>query len=164
MEGPASETSEGGRERERSRYRAAALIAYFDTSAFLKLVVEEAWSGEAAAVWHSASRRVSSRLLYPEARAALAAAHRAGRLRSSGARNARAVFEQLWAAVEVVELTPQLAGRAGDLADRHSLRGYDAVHLASAEEVAGEDVVFVGSDAGLLGAVENAAIDVARLL
>lgn len=103
-------------------------------------------------------------MLYPEARAALAAARRAGRLRSSGARTARASLEELWAAVEVIELTPRLAGRAGDLADRHSLRGYDAVHLASAKEVAGEDVVFVGSDAGLLEAAESGGMDVARLL
>ena len=45
-----------------------------------------------------------------------------------------------------------LARRAGDLAEQHGLRGYDAVHLASAEAVADPDTVFVAADARLLDA------------
>jgi len=32
----------------------------------------------------------------------------------------------------VLDVTEELARSAGDLADRHGLRGYDALHLASA--------------------------------
>lgn len=48
-------------------------IVYFDSSAFLKLVVEEDGSELAAALWDGCDAAVSSRLAYPEVRAALAA-------------------------------------------------------------------------------------------
>ena len=35
----------------------------------------------------------------------------------------------------MVELSAKVAGRAGDLAERRGLRGFDAIHLASALEV-----------------------------
>jgi predicted nucleic acid-binding protein len=35
----------------------------------------------------------------------------------------------------VVELSAKVAKRAGDLAERRPLRGFDAIHLASALEV-----------------------------
>ena len=54
-------------------------IVYFDSSAFVKLVVEEEGSDLAAALWDGCDVAVSSRLAYPEVRAALAAAGRADR-------------------------------------------------------------------------------------
>ncbi len=41
------------------------MIAYFDTSAFVKLVVSEAGSAEVGRIWDLASRTASSILLYP---------------------------------------------------------------------------------------------------
>ena len=52
-------------------------IVYFDSSAFVKLVVEEDGSEVAATLWDGCDAAVSSRLAYPEVRAALAAAGRA---------------------------------------------------------------------------------------
>lgn len=37
--------------------------------------------------------------------------------------------------MEVTEAAPQLVSGAANLAERHGLRGYDAVHLASALEI-----------------------------
>jgi predicted nucleic acid-binding protein len=65
---------------------------------------------------------------------------------------AREELEALWRDVNCVELTSQLARRAGDLAESHRLRGYDAVHLASFEEVAADDGVLVTTDDELLAA------------
>ena len=47
-------------------------IVYFDSSAFVKLVVEGKGSDLAAARWDGCDAAVSSRLAYPEVRAALA--------------------------------------------------------------------------------------------
>ncbi|MGZ8217855.1 type II toxin-antitoxin system VapC family toxin [Methylomagnum sp.] len=44
-------------------------------------------------------------------------------------------FERDWAAVRVVEASESLVRRAGDLAQRFGLHGYDSVHLAAAEAV-----------------------------
>ena len=71
-------------------------------------------------------------LAYPEARAALAAARRADRLTATGYRTAVSDFEALHATTLIVGIDDSLARGAGDLAAKHHLRGYDAVHLASA--------------------------------
>ena len=55
-------------------------LVYFDSSAFVKLVVEEEDSDLAATLWDGGDAAVSSRLAYPEVRATLAAAGRDGRL------------------------------------------------------------------------------------
>ena len=51
-------------------------LVYFDSSAFMKLLVEEAGSELAADLWDGCEAALSSRLAYPEVRAALAAARR----------------------------------------------------------------------------------------
>lgn len=106
-------------------------IAYFDASAFVKLVVEEDGSDLAATLWDGCDIAVSSRLAYPEVRAALAAAGRSHRLTTADQRQAEASWETYWAATRAVELTEAVTEHAGQLAGRYSLRGADAVHLAS---------------------------------
>lgn len=49
-------------------------LVYFDSSALVKLVVEEHGSDLAAELWDGCDAALSSRLAYPEVRAALAAA------------------------------------------------------------------------------------------
>jgi uncharacterized protein len=51
-------------------------LVYFDSSALVKLVVEEVGSALAADIWDGCDAALSSRLAYPEVRAALAAAGR----------------------------------------------------------------------------------------
>jgi uncharacterized protein len=55
-------------------------VVYFDSSAFVKLVVEEEGSAFAADLWDGCDAAVSSRLSYLEVRATLAAAARNHRL------------------------------------------------------------------------------------
>ena len=54
--------------------------------------------------------------------------------------------------VDIVELDRLLSQRAGELAELYDLRGYDAVHLASAERVVDPEVVVVAGDADLIRA------------
>lgn len=139
------------------------MIAYFDTSAAVKLVIDEPGSHEAARIWSGARRVVSSVLMYPEARAALKRARRERRLGDAAFRLAIAGFERLWGYVERVRVDAGLAVRAGALAHEHDLRGYDAVHLAAAEAVAAADVVFVGADIDLCAAAGRLGLAVAHL-
>lgn len=117
------------------------MIVYFDSSAFVKLLVEEQGSDVAAALWDGCDAAVSSRLAYPEVRAALAAAGRAGRLAPGDQRRAETAWDGYWAATRAVELTDVVSLRAGQLAAEHALRGADAVHLASVLAVSPTDVV-----------------------
>lgn len=99
------------------------MIAYFDSSALVKLMVEEAGSEEAAALWDGADAVVSSRVAYPEVRAGLAAANRDHRLSATQFAEATRIWEELWSALRVVELSAELAQRAGDLAQEHASAG-----------------------------------------
>ncbi len=125
------------------------MIVYFDTSAVIKLLVDEQGSDRAAELWQRADLLVSSQLLYVEARAALAAAYRSGRLDAPGLDRARTGLEALFAELRTIAVDEPLARAAGDLAEQHSLRGYDAVHLASALAIDAADVLLATWDRDL---------------
>ena len=139
------------------------MIAYFDASAFLKLVIDEPGRSEALELWQRAHRRISSLLLYAEARAGLARAHRMQRI---GARRLRAAVDDVEAYCEeadLLEVTEDLARYAGELAERHGLRAYDAVHLASVDAVADEETLLVAADGALVRAARAHGIATSAL-
>ncbi len=136
-------------------------IVYFDSSAFVKLVVEEDGSDLAATLWDGCDAAVSSRLAYPEVRAALAAAGRAHRLDSADRRRAEAAWEDYWAAIRTVELTEAVTAHAGELAGRHSLRGADAVHLACLLAVGAAETLFAVWDHRLRASAQTAGVQLA---
>jgi predicted nucleic acid-binding protein len=137
------------------------VIVYFDTSALVPLLVVEAGSRAARELWDRASRVVSIRLLYPEARAALAQAQRNGRLTARQLRSAVRGLEDHYEQLDLVELDETLAHDAGDLAEAHGLRGYDAVHLAAARRLDDADLVVATGDAALLTAAQRLGLNTA---
>jgi predicted nucleic acid-binding protein len=139
------------------------VIAYFDTSAVMPLLIAEPGSDRAASLWDGADRVVSVRLVYPEARAALAQAERLGRLTARQLRNAVTGFEALFEQIDLVEVDDVLARRAGELAEVRQLRGYDAVHLAAADRVRDPNVVMITGDGALLAAATAEGMAVAEL-
>lgn len=116
-------------------------VVYFDASALVKLVVHEDGSDLAAQLWDGCDAAVSSRLVYPEVCAALAAAHRNHVLGLREARAAQRSWDHAWASMRPIELSEQVSASAGRLARQHRLRGADAVHLASAHLLAVAGVV-----------------------
>lgn len=107
-------------------------IVYFDSSALVKLVLDETGSDVAAALWNACDAALSSRLAYPEVCAALAAAGRNHDLTESEASAAADEWEVFWSSMRPIELSADVERVAGELAVLHRLRGADAVHLASA--------------------------------
>ena len=61
----------------------------------------------------------------------------------------------LWLELDGIVLDEELAVRAGELAEAFALRGYDAVHLASAEAIAEADTVLVTADRDLASAAAS---------
>jgi predicted nucleic acid-binding protein len=116
-------------------------LVYFDSSALVKLVVEEEGSDVASALWDGCDAALSSRLAHPEVCAALAAANRNRDIDDAGFAAAAREWAEFWAAVRPVELTREVELHAGDLARRRALRGADAVHLASALAIGAPDLV-----------------------
>jgi predicted nucleic acid-binding protein len=125
-----------------------------------QLIFDEPGSELAVELWDRADLLVSSRLAYPEARAALAAADRAGRIDEPVHVDAVAALEDLEAQLRIIAIDEPLARQAGELAALHGLRGYDAVHLASALLLEGDDVVLATWD----NALNAAARATGRLL
>jgi predicted nucleic acid-binding protein len=129
------------------------VIAYFDTSAIVPLLVEDEPGADAAlAAWLGAESVVTVRILYAEAAAALAAAARLGRLGTEALDQALAELDSLWAQMDVVGVDDPLVRTAGSLARTHALRGYDAVHCAAALRLADPTTVALSGDRQLLDA------------
>jgi predicted nucleic acid-binding protein len=124
----------------------------------VELVLVEPGSARVRALWAEADGRVSSVALYLEGRAALASARRAGRL-DEATHVGVAIVDHLWARIQSVDLGEPLARRAGELADVCALRGYDAIHLASAEAILDEGDVMVVSDTRLAEAAASIGIE-----
>ena len=129
------------------------MTVYLDTSDLIKLYVEEPDSARVAALVRETDVVVTSALAYPEARATLA---RRRRERLMTPRESKAAVAQLdadWPRFVVIACGDDLARQAGRLADAHRLRGADAVHLASFEELltraGGDDVAFSSADVPL---------------
>lgn len=138
------------------------MIAYFDTSAVIPLLVEEPGSDRAVQLWEQADRVVSLRIVYAEARAALALARRTGRLSGSALRTTLPRLDELYRSVDRLDIDDGLVRRAGDLAEVHALRGYDALHLAGAERLGSDDAVLVAGDRDLCAAAQELGLAVAR--
>ena len=84
-----------------------------------------------------------------------------GRITPNQLASAVTDLDSIIAEVDHVEITVDLASAAGDLAQSHGLRGYDAVHLAAAQAVADSDLVLVTGDTDLAAAASVLGISVA---
>lgn len=92
-------------------------------------------------LWNAADIATSTLLVYPEARAAVARASRTRRLNLGAVRETVAELDRFCEELRLIRLDTALARHAGDLAERHALTGYDAVHLASALSLEDDNAV-----------------------
>lgn len=119
------------------------MIVYVDTSALVPLLIDEQTSAACGELWDGADSVTCTRLAYIEAVAAVAMAERMGRISATEAHDGRAVLDELWPVVDVIELDQELMSEAARLAVLHGLRGYDATHCAAA--VAANDIELVAA-------------------
>lgn len=122
---------------------------YIETSSLLKLLITEVGTDATRSLWGDATFVATSRLTHVEARAALAAAARRARITSKEHAGAKDTLEMFLDDMFIIELDSAIATMAGDVAERWSLRAYDAVHLAAAQNLAVDDLVFATWDRDL---------------
>lgn len=137
------------------------MILYLDTSAWVKLYVAEVGALEVRDYVDQAEVVATSRVTYPEARAALARRQREGHLTAKQLLSIQRVLADDMRAMLIVELTASNAWMAGELAEQHCLRGFDAIHLSAARELwqaSGETPHFCCFDARLSAAAQAAGL------
>jgi len=142
------------------------MILYLETSRLVKLYFEEAGSEKAASLVEGAEFTATSIVSYVEARAAFARKLRDGGLAESGHRMAKAALDADWERFIVLPAATDIIREAGRLAEKHGLRGFDALHLASALSLdTGEgerlSVVFASADAKLNAAARLEGLKIA---
>lgn len=107
------------------------MIAYLDTSSLVKLYIEEEGSHLIRELVERAELVATSVLAYAEARSAFARQRREGGLTTSGFDRAKSDFERDWPRYLTIEVSEAVYRNAGELAEKHRLRGFDGLHLAS---------------------------------
>ena len=108
------------------------MILYLDTSSLVKLYVEETASADVQGLVGSAEVTGTSLIAYAEARAAFARRFSENAFSSEDYNRLRSQFGSDWKNFLSIQVTREIVRMAGDLAEKHGLRGFDAIHLASA--------------------------------
>ena len=136
------------------------MILYLDTSSLIKLYIEEIGTEETERLVGGAQLVCTSVIAYAEARSALARLRRERKLSEEDHEIAKADLEADWPRYLVIEVTREIWKAAGNLAEKHALRGFDSLHLASFLQLAhadlGEPTQFSSFD-GRLNDAANAA-------
>ena len=138
------------------------MILYLDTSALVKLYVREADSVAVRTLARRAEAVATSDVAYPESRAGFARLFREGG--TTRRQHERRVMQlnQDWEHYLRVELIPETTRHAGELAEIYALRGFDAIHLASALWLSGrapKPVLFSAFDQRLRKAAIRAGLN-----
>ncbi len=108
------------------------MTLYLDTSALVKLYVEEAGAPLVRQLVAEAQLVATATIAYVEARAAFARRRREGSFSTAQLRRMIRDLESDWEHYLVLEVVEPLIREAAELAEAHRLRACDAVHLASA--------------------------------
>ncbi|MBV5297251.1 MAG: type II toxin-antitoxin system VapC family toxin [Rhodoferax sp.] len=107
------------------------MILFCDTSALMKLFVQEQHSASMQAAFQSASRIAVSQLTWVEMCAALALKQRTQQIDAPQAAQALQELQQEWGGYSQLAVDSALITNAGDLAQTFGLRAYDSLQLAS---------------------------------
>lgn len=108
------------------------MILYLDTSSLVKLYVEEDESPQIETLVRSSEVSATSIVAYAEARAAFARRFREGSFTSNEHDRIKTFFDKDWPNYFILNITEDMVRLAGNLAEKHALRGFDSIHLASA--------------------------------
>jgi len=139
------------------------VIVYFDTSALVKRYLIETGSPDVEALWNNATRAVASEILYDEMAATFARKKREVPADAESIERAHATFRTEWLSMRRVAVNDDVHRNVEDLLARHSLRGADAIHLASAllvRDALEQPVTFACADVKLVNAARAEGLTV----
>jgi predicted nucleic acid-binding protein len=128
------------------------VILYLDTSALVKIYVDEIKSAEVRENAKQAEGLATSRIAYAEARGAFARKRRERGLSRADYRSVVIDLDRDWDDYFIVDVSESVVRTAGSFAEMYALRGADAIHLASAltlSKQVGESIRFLCLDGRL---------------
>ena len=130
---------------------------YLDTSALVKLYIEEPDHQHVQQAVIEADTIVTSVVAYAEARSAFARRLREHSITSEAHERIVATMNRDWIEFDRVVVSDDLAYTAGHIAASHALRGYDAIHLATAVALhrSSDNLRFLAFDARLVEAARH---------
>ncbi len=111
------------------------VILYLDTSALVKFYVEESYSNTVVSAIEQAEAVASHVITYIEVHAAFARLHREQVLTDEQFEIVKREFAEDWDNYFQIPVTQPLLQRAAEVAETFSLRAYDSVHLAAADNL-----------------------------
>ena len=138
------------------------MILYLDTSSLVKLYVEEDESSKVDALVRSSEVTATSLVAYAEARAAFARRFREKAFTPDEHDRIKEFFDKDWSSYLILRVSEDMIRLAGNLAEKHALRGFDSIHLASALTLRQElssPIVFSCFDDNLQKASERENLD-----
>ena len=121
------------------------MILYLDTSALVKLYVEEEHSLTVEQAVFEAEIVATHLIAYVEAQAAFARLFREGVIPEEILENIQEDFKKDWSHYMKIGLNQGLLERVSDFAKAFALKAYDSIHLAAADlllKTANEEVIF----------------------
>ncbi len=125
------------------------MILYLDTSALVKRYLKEEYSNEVISRWEKAEEIVTSSVAYAETMACFYRKKREAELSHKFIGKIADLFRMDWKSFIRVEVNDELNQYIDMVVEKHPLRGFDAIHLASAliiHEKLPEDFLFVCFD------------------
>jgi len=138
------------------------MILYLDTSALLKKYFKEVGSAEVIARWDEAAGIATSSVAYAETMASMYRKKRETSLEDTLIRKITNTFQKDWESFIRVEVNDGLKRHIDRVVEKYPLRGFDAIHLASAiviHESLPEGFVFACFDDVLVRAARSEGLE-----
>lgn len=138
------------------------MFLYLDTSSLVKLYVEEAGTKQIVELVRSSEITSTSLIAYAEARAAFARRFRENAFSPDEYVRLKTIFDKDWNNYFILSVTGDLIKIAGDLSEKHALRGFDSIHLASAVTLRSEleeNILFSCFDNNLIKASQHEGLE-----
>jgi len=135
------------------------VITYFDSSSIVKWFFDEPLMGLSRGMKDKAEMSFTSVISLPEVMSAFNRAWRERRCSKSDMELVRSEFLRVWPGLHRIRANEALILQAGQLIFLHNLKGFDAVHLASAlslkEQIDGIELFFSCFDTNLNRAAQK---------
>lgn len=139
------------------------MILYLDTSALVKRYFREPFSDEVVLRWKEATEIVISSVAYAESLASFYRKKRESGLKEAVIRRIIEAFRLEWKSFIRIEVNEELDSYLDRVIERYPLRGFDAIHLASAvlvREGLPEELLFVCFDQVLARAARKEGFEI----